>query len=65
MTKQHFIALADHIREHNSLMGVAPFTTQHIETLADFCQAQNPLFKRDRWLAYIFGECGKNGGKVK
>jgi hypothetical protein len=69
MTKQHFIALADHIRACNALAAQADdpatFGTQAIRDLADFCQAQNPLFKRDRWLAYIAGECGKNGGKVK
>ncbi len=65
MNKQNFIALADHIRAHKSLMGVTPFDTQQIETLADFCQAQNAQFKRDRWLDYIAGKCGKNGGKVK
>jgi hypothetical protein len=35
------------------------------DQLADFCQSQNPRFMRDRWLAYIAGECGKNGGTVK
>jgi hypothetical protein len=33
--------------------------------LADFCQSQNPRFMRDRWLGYIAGENGKNGGTVK
>lgn len=31
-------------------------------TLADFCVIQNPRFNRERWLAYIAGECGPNGG---
>jgi hypothetical protein len=35
------------------------------DALADFCKAQNPNFNRDRWLDYIAGKCGKNGGKVK
>ena len=35
------------------------------DALADFCQAQNSNFKRDRWIDYINGECGPNGGKVK
>lgn len=35
------------------------------DTLADFCQAQNPNFKRDRWIGYINGECGSNEGAVK
>lgn len=34
-----------------------------ITMLADFCQAQNPRFNRERWLAYIAGTCGPNGGR--
>jgi hypothetical protein len=33
-----------------------------INHLADFCQSQNPNFNRDRWLGYIAGTNGKNGG---
>lgn len=33
--------------------------------LADFCKSQNYRFDRGRWLAYIAGECGPNGGKIK
>lgn len=67
MTKQHFIALADSIRAHNSAQNSLGniFDKCHIEALADFCQSTNPAFKRDRWLSYIAGECGKNGGDVK
>jgi hypothetical protein len=57
MTKQHFIALADAIREHNrraELHSLAqpgselnsPFTASQIDTLAEFCRAQNPRFMR-------------------
>jgi hypothetical protein len=35
------------------------------ESLADFCQSQNPRFDRARWLDYIAGKCGPNGGKSK
>lgn len=65
MSKKHFIELADMIREHNRLGYMAEFSPSHIETLADFCASQNHNFKRDRWLAYIAGECGQNGGKIK
>ena len=41
------------------------FNRSAILALADFCASQNPLFKRDRWLDYIAGKCGKNGGPVK
>ena len=59
MTKKHFIELAD-------LIKVRPhcFSGLAVESLADFCQDQNPRFKRDRWLGYIRGTNGKNGGKV-
>ena len=66
MTKKHFIALADVIREHQRLTNFndqyKPFTSDQLETLADFCKAQNPNFNLERWLAYTAGECGPNGG---
>jgi len=66
MTKKHFIALADTIIRSapadRSACGT--FTESAIRELADFCQEQNPLFNRERWLAYVAGQCGKNGGKV-
>jgi hypothetical protein len=67
MTKQHFIALADMIRGFNQrgLFPEHPFTKEHIDALADFCDAQNPRFDRERWLNYIAGTHGKNGGKLK
>ena len=64
MTKKHFIALADTIRDYNSRYpGV--FTSEHIGVLGTFCDRQNPRFDRSRWVRYIAGECGPNGGKVK
>lgn len=67
MTKKHFIALADAIREHNQTI-IYPenlFNTIHLDTLADLCQAQNERFDRTRWLGYIAGHCGPSGGKLK
>jgi hypothetical protein len=63
MSKQDFIALADVIREAN-LLNADTFYSDSIALLASFCQQQNSAFKRDRWLAYIAGECGPNGGKL-
>ena len=67
MTKKHFIALADKIREHNELQeGTAnaiKFGPFHINTLANFLQSTNPNFNRERWLSYVAGKCGPNGGK--
>lgn len=74
MTKKHFIALADAIREHNAVAAkwqwpddnrFPLFNKEHISTLADFCREQNSAFNRSRWLGYIAGENGKTGGAVK
>jgi hypothetical protein len=62
MSKKDFIALADYIKQCR--YGV-PWTAAHLEVLADFCQSRNSAFKRDRWFAYIRGECGPNGGQIK
>jgi hypothetical protein len=67
MTKKHFIALADAIREHNRFAQggeMEPaFTDFHLDTLAEFCNLQNSGFNRERWLDYIAGKVGPNGGK--
>ena len=70
MTKKDFIALADAIRDSNRTAencGIPEyrFTQLQLNILAAFCEQQNRLFNRSRWLSYIAGECGKNGGKVK
>lgn len=64
MHKKHFIALADVIRIWNNapLDGHA-FSTGQIDEIADFLKSQNGMFNRERWLAYIAGECGPNGGR--
>lgn len=72
MSKKDFIALDDSIREYNSLArnrylaGTnSPFNSAQILTLADFCEGQGSHFDRERWLGYINGENGPNGGAVK
>ena len=40
------------------------FTELQIAALAEFCREQNSDFKRDRWLQYIDGKCGQNGGSI-
>ena len=72
MTKKDFIVLANFIKEHsqnakkkeNKEDGEHVFDTSQIITLANFCQAQNPNFDRDRWLNYVAGKVGPNGGKL-
>jgi hypothetical protein len=69
MTKKHFIELADTIRYQNERRRKASlplmFDIATIEALADFCQSQNPHFNRSRWLGYIAGTNGSNGGAIK
>ena len=55
MSKKHFIALADALRG-------ADLSDEVLERLCNFMQEQNPAFMRGRWLAYLKGECGPNGG---
>jgi hypothetical protein len=67
MTKKQFVALADSIGEHNRLArfnGENAFTDHQLAALARFCASVNPRFKRERWLDYIAGRCGPNGGTV-
>lgn len=77
MSKKDFIALADTLRFNQPVgatggqsafaegyeRGRLAHWNRTVEVLADFCQSQNHAFKRDRWLSYIAGECGPNGGK--
>lgn len=71
MSKKDFIALADAIRGHNEVLKrygkgkFQPFTMDQIETLAKFCGSQTSDFMRGRWLDYIAGKCGSNGGAIK
>ena len=67
MSKKDFIALGDAIAAYNfdrntGDLNSPPFNQSQINRLADFCQSQNPNFMRERWLDYIAGKCGPNGG---
>jgi hypothetical protein len=67
MTKKNFVGLADSIREYNRVAkfnGETAFTDDQLAALARFCASENRGFKRERWLGYIAGECGPNGGAV-
>lgn len=65
MTKKQFIALADHIKRENAANpDNPPFSGHAIEKLSAFCKASNPQFNKWRWLRYIRGECGPNGGSI-
>jgi len=60
MTKKDFIKLAQYLSDTKQYC--EPFTPKQIAHLADFCHQQNPNFKRERWIDYIAGSCGPNGG---
>ena len=60
MTKKHFIALANVIKDAERY---AAFTNEQKNILAGFCAAFNQKFNRDLWLGYIAGTSGPNGGK--
>lgn len=64
MTKKQFIALADMIKEANRFDDHC-FSREAILDLAQFCKRQNPKFDREKWIDYIDGQCGPNGGKIK
>jgi hypothetical protein len=70
MHKKQFIALADAIKQHNEEFSrpdnsAERFFDAQLATLADFCASQNGQFNRERWLGYIAGECGPNGGVIR
>lgn len=60
--------MADMIRHENSKREAATlplmFDDAAIFALANFLATQNPDFKGERWLDYINGKCGPNGGTL-
>ena len=60
MSKKDFIALADYIRTSD-----VAWTDTQLDILASFCKSQNGRFLRERWLGYIRGENGPNGGAIQ
>lgn len=58
MTKKDFIALADALRG-------LEVSEEVLQVLCNFMRAENATFMEGRWRAYLAGECGPNGGKVK
>lgn len=67
MHKREFVALADRLRSERESDGLlSDLSPEHYEdvlsTLAGFCASTNDRFMRERWLSYVRGECGPNGG---
>jgi hypothetical protein len=75
MTKKHLVVLADVMRqriadiERQYAQSPLYLTVARreidgdVKALADFCAAQNGQFNRQRWLEYIAGKAGPNGGR--
>ena len=64
MSKNHFIALADMIRNARA-QDPESWKRGEILSLADFLGRQNSNFNEALWLDYINGKCGPSGGKIK
>lgn len=76
MTKKHFIALANTFKARkiqiDSEYSRSPLYhstairvwEQIVANMAVFCKLQNSQFNRERWMGYILGENGPNGGKL-
>jgi hypothetical protein len=66
MTKQHCIALADALRETRPAehwdANKRLQWQMDVDAIASVCARANSRFNRERWLGYIRGECGPNGG---
>lgn len=66
MSKKDFIAIADAIQKHNRRAEFTPsFDDEQLAALATVLGDINPRFDRWRWLNYIAGTHGPNGGAVK
>jgi putative protein kinase ArgK-like GTPase of G3E family len=68
MSKRHFIALADALRAEKPQPNWNPNKLAQweldVKAVANVCAASNSAFKRDRWMDYVNGLCGPNGGAL-
>lgn len=67
MSKKHFIALADALKVIRPSADNIDRVVQWEKTvtaIADVCESENHAFNRVRWVNYILGKCGPNGGRV-
>jgi len=65
MTSKSMIRLADAIKAHNKLGPAETFRSTHLYALCNWMTKENPKFNVDRWIGYLRGKCGPQGGKRK
>lgn len=67
MSKKHFIALADALRETKPEGGTekAVQWQKDVDAIIGFCKSQNSQFDATIFRGYLNGECGPSGGKIK
>ena len=64
ITKKQIIKIADTIKDiARDADGLIELSLV-VDKFADYLAAQNPNFERERFIAYVNGECGPNGGAV-
>jgi hypothetical protein len=65
MSKKHYIALADALKQQRPADHWDPNKKVQweldVKAIADVL-ASNPAFKMERWMNYVHGLCGPNGG---
>jgi hypothetical protein len=69
MSKRDFVALADSLRAEKPGENWNPNKQVQweldVKAVADVCARSNPRFMRERWMDYVNGLCGPNGGSLR
>ncbi len=68
MTKKDFVAIADAFRASrtaNTWLEANDQWSKDVNAVASVLATTNPRFNQARWLDYVNGLCGPNGGAVK
>jgi hypothetical protein len=62
MRKKELIAFGHWLRENRVAFG---FSVSQIEWIADYLSTRNARFHRERWVGFVYGRNGPNGGRVR
>ena len=65
MYRKQFVALAEEIKHHNRINPEHAFDAVQLASIMRFLKSENPQFNAERWVGFIAGENGANGGRVK